>query len=58
MDLSGQSTSNVDRIAGAVAEAVRTLTSGSLAQGEQCKFNNLAEWQAVIEMYGLLQLSM
>lgn len=40
LNLLGQNTlckmNNVDRIAGAVAEAVRrTLTSGSLAQGEQ-----------------------
>lgn len=41
MDPSGQSTSNVDRIAGAVAEAVRTLTSGSInTQGAQRKLNN------------------
>lgn len=53
MDLSGQSTSNVDRIAGAVAEAVRrTLTSGSInTQGAQRKLNNTAS--ASIEICGI-----
>ena len=55
MDLSGQSTSNVDRIAGAVAEAVRrTLTSGSInTQGAQRKLNNHSTASASIEIYGI-----